>query len=86
MTFRLLLLNGSLRGTHGNSARLLQRAANALPATWHADALCLADYRGTVEALADRLSSADAFLDRQRGLLGLLGLALAALLGSDQRL
>lgn len=62
MTSRLLLLNGSLRGTQGNSARLLQRAAGALPSTWHADSLCLADYRGTVEALAERLLSADAFL------------------------
>src|SRR6188768_111156 len=62
MTFQLLLLNGSLRGSDGNSARLLQRAARALPANWRADSLCLADYRGTVEALADRLSSANAFL------------------------
>ncbi len=62
MSSRLLLLNGSLRGTQGNTARLLQRAAQALPATWHADALCLADYQGTVEALADQLASADAFL------------------------
>jgi NAD(P)H-dependent FMN reductase len=62
MTSRLLLLNGSLRGSDGNSARLLQRAARALPANWRADSLCLADYRGTVEALADRLSNADAFL------------------------
>jgi NAD(P)H-dependent FMN reductase len=62
MTSRLLLLNGSLRGSEGNTARLLQRAARSLPETWHADALCLADYRGTVEALAERLASADAFL------------------------
>ncbi|HEY0465474.1 MAG TPA: NAD(P)H-dependent oxidoreductase [Polyangiaceae bacterium] len=62
MTSRLLLLNGSLRGTQGNTARFLQRAGQALPASWHADALCLADYRGSVEALAERLSSADAFL------------------------
>jgi NAD(P)H-dependent FMN reductase len=62
MTSRLLLLNGSLRGSEGNTARLLSRAARSLPETWHADALCLADYRGTVEALAERLSSADAFL------------------------
>jgi len=62
MTSRLLLLNGSLRGTQGNTAQLLQRAAQVLPASWQADSLCLADYRGTVEALADRLSSADALL------------------------
>jgi len=57
-----MLLNGSLRGRDGNTARLLQRAALALPATWRADTLCLADYAGTVEALAERLLSADAFL------------------------
>jgi len=62
MTARLLLLNGSLRGNDGNTARLLQRAARSLPAAWHADAVCLADYRGTVEALAERLANADAFL------------------------
>jgi len=62
MTYRLLLLNGSLRGTEGNSARLLQRAAESLPSTWLADELCLADYAGTVEALAERLQNADAFL------------------------
>jgi NAD(P)H-dependent FMN reductase len=62
MTSRLLLLNGSLRGSDGNTAGLLQRAARSLPATWHTDALCLADYRGTVAALAERLKNADAFL------------------------
>jgi len=62
MTPCLLLLNGSLRGAQGNTARLLQRAAQALPTTWQADALCLADYQGTVEALAERLSGANAFL------------------------
>ncbi|HKO48040.1 MAG TPA: NAD(P)H-dependent oxidoreductase [Polyangiaceae bacterium] len=62
MTSRLLLLNGSLRGIDGNTARLLQRAAESLPVTWQADALCLADYSGTVEALVDRLAEADAFL------------------------
>jgi NAD(P)H-dependent FMN reductase len=62
MTSRLLLLNGSLRGSDGNTAQLLQRAARVLPANWQTDTLCLADYHGTVEALADRLSRADAFL------------------------
>jgi NAD(P)H-dependent FMN reductase len=62
MTSRLLLLNGSVRGNEGNTARLLQRAARSLPETWRADAVCLADYRGTVEALAERLANADAFL------------------------
>jgi|SRR6188768_874741 len=62
MTFELLLLNGSLRGSEGNTARLLQRAAETLPATWRAETLCLADYCGTVESLAERLMNADAFL------------------------
>jgi NAD(P)H-dependent FMN reductase len=62
MTSRLLLLNGSLRGSDGNTAQLLRRAARALPASWQTDTLCLADYRGTVEALAERMSNADAFL------------------------
>ncbi|HET7543776.1 MAG TPA: NAD(P)H-dependent oxidoreductase [Polyangiaceae bacterium] len=62
MTFELLLLNGSLRGSEGNTARLLRRAAEALPATWRAEDLCLADYRGTIESLAGRLANADAFL------------------------
>ncbi|HYP75187.1 MAG TPA: NAD(P)H-dependent oxidoreductase [Polyangiaceae bacterium] len=62
MTSRLLLLNGSLRGSEGNTARLLQRAAATLPEDWQAEALCLSDYQGTVQALADRLSTADAFL------------------------
>ena len=62
MTSRLLLLNGSLRGGEGNTERFLQRAATTLPAHWQADRVCLADYHGTVEALADRLSHADAFL------------------------
>lgn len=62
MTSRLLLLNGSLRGSDGNTAHLLQRAARELPTDWQTDTLCLADYRGTVEALAARLSGADALL------------------------
>jgi len=62
MTSRLLLLNGSLRGGDGNTAGLLRLAATALPADWQSDTLCLSDYRGTVEALADRLAGADAFL------------------------
>lgn len=62
MASRLLLLNGSLRGNDGNTARLMQRVVGTLPTSWQADTLCLADYRGTVEALAARLASADAFL------------------------
>jgi len=62
MGSRLLLLNGSVRGSLGNSARLLARAPSALPSGWESDTLTLADYAGSVEALAERLSSADAFL------------------------
>ena len=62
MTSRLLLLNGSLRGASGNTAGLLQRASDALPSGWHSDPLCMADYSGSIEALAERLQAADAFL------------------------
>ncbi len=62
MTSRLLLLNGSLRGTTGNTAALLRRAAGFLPADWRAEALCLADYAGSVQGLAEELGAADAFL------------------------
>ena len=62
MTSRLLLLNGSLRGAKGNTANLLQRAADLLPDDWQSDPLCLADYAGSIDALAERLQSADALL------------------------
>lgn len=62
MTSRLLLLNGSLRGASGNTGRLLRHAADSLPSDWQARTLCLADYVGTVETLADELLGADAFL------------------------
>ncbi len=62
MTSRLLLLNGSLRGTTGNTAALLERARSFLAAEWQAHTLCLADYAGSVQGLVEQLSSADAFL------------------------
>jgi chromate reductase len=62
MASRLLLLNGSVRGSSGNTARLLARAADSLPEGWQSDALPLAEYTGTVEALAERLLAADAIL------------------------
>jgi multimeric flavodoxin WrbA len=58
----MLLVNGSLRGATGNTARLLERAQGALGADWQTDSLCLADYAGSVEALAERTLAADAFL------------------------
>ncbi|HEX3775026.1 MAG TPA: NAD(P)H-dependent oxidoreductase [Polyangiaceae bacterium] len=59
---RLLLLNGSVRGSRGNSASLLARAAERLPTAWQSDSLALAEYSGTIDALAERLLAADAFL------------------------
>jgi chromate reductase len=62
MTARLLLLNGSLRGSAGNTAALLARVERASGEHWQTDTVCLADYAGSVEALAERLLAADAFL------------------------
>jgi multimeric flavodoxin WrbA len=62
MTLCLLLLNGSVRGSTGNTASLLARASNALPEGWQSDTLSLAEYSGSVEAIAERLLAADAFL------------------------
>src|SRR5450432_2727436 len=62
MSLRLLLLNGSVRGTSGNTASLLARASNFLPSGWQCDPLALAEYSGSIEALAERLLAADAFL------------------------
>ena len=62
MTSRLLLLNGSLRGSAGNTATLLQYAGGALDSSWQSDALSLAEYSGSVESLVERLATADAFL------------------------
>jgi NAD(P)H-dependent FMN reductase len=62
MTSCLLLLNGSVRGSTGNTASLLARADAALPEGWQSDTLSLAEYSGSVEAIAGRLLAADAFL------------------------
>jgi NAD(P)H-dependent FMN reductase len=62
MTCQLLLLNGSVRGSTGNTARLLAHAAELLPSGWQGDTLSLAEYSGSVEALVDRLLAADALL------------------------
>ncbi|MEO6599324.1 MAG: NAD(P)H-dependent oxidoreductase, partial [Polyangiaceae bacterium] len=62
MTSRLLLLNGSLRGADGNTSALLKIAALSLEPGWQTDTLTLADYSGRIEALAERLDTADAFL------------------------
>jgi NAD(P)H-dependent FMN reductase len=55
-------LNGSLRGTAGNSNTLLAAARRALPPSVECDEIVLAEYAGTVEALAGRLERADALL------------------------
>jgi NAD(P)H-dependent FMN reductase len=62
MTTRLLLLNGSLRGSTGNTAGLLKRAEHALGKSGQTDTVCLADYAGSIESLVERLLNADAFL------------------------
>ena len=62
MTSRLLLLNGSVRGSTGNTARLLARAPAFLPEGWQSETLSLAEYTGSIDALAARLVSADALL------------------------
>ncbi|HTA88379.1 MAG TPA: NAD(P)H-dependent oxidoreductase, partial [Polyangiaceae bacterium] len=58
----LLLLNGSVRGSTGNTARLLERAHDSLPKNWQIDTLALAEYDESVEALSGRLVAADALL------------------------
>jgi NAD(P)H-dependent FMN reductase len=62
MTSRLLLLNGSLRGSAGNTATLLQYTGALLDSSWQNDTLSLAEYGGSIEALAERLVAADAIL------------------------
>jgi NAD(P)H-dependent FMN reductase len=62
MILRLLLLNGSVRGSIGNTADLLERAKHALPENWQTDTLSLAEYNGSIEGLAQRLVAADAIL------------------------
>jgi NAD(P)H-dependent FMN reductase len=62
MTCQLLLLNGSVRGSTGNTARLLAHAAELLPSGWQGDMLSLAEYSGSIEALVERLLAADALL------------------------
>ena len=62
MVATLLLLNGSVRGSSGNTARLLERAQDSLPNDWQIDTLALAEYDESVEALSGRLVAADAML------------------------
>ncbi len=62
MTLRLLLLNGSVRGSLGNTAALLARATALLPNDWHSETLALAEFTGTIDELGARLQQADALL------------------------
>jgi len=62
MTSRLLLLNGSLRGSTGNTANLLTRAQALLPDGWQSDTLALAEYSGSIQGIVQRLLAADALL------------------------
>ena len=62
MTPRLLLINGSLRGANGNTGALLANVQHSAAPNWQFDTLTLAEYSGSVEALAARLQAADALL------------------------
>lgn len=59
---RILFLNGSIRGRSGDSNTLIEAARGYLrpDATW--DEVVLADYDGSVEALAERLRACDILL------------------------
>jgi multimeric flavodoxin WrbA len=56
---RILFLNGSIRGAHGNTASLLEAARRLLPDDVEARDVVLASYQGTVEELAAELRAAD---------------------------
>lgn len=62
MAKRLLLLNGSVRGSLGNTAAFLARAAALLPNDWASEAISLAEFTGPIAKLAERLREADALL------------------------
>ncbi|HET9932339.1 MAG TPA: NAD(P)H-dependent oxidoreductase [Polyangiaceae bacterium] len=62
MTVRLLMLNGSLRGTSGNTEELLSLAASYVGGDVTVERIALAEYEGSVENLAARLAASDAFL------------------------
>jgi NAD(P)H-dependent FMN reductase len=62
MSTRILYLNGSLRGAEGNTQALFGHVQARLPPGASASTLVLADYAGSVEALIEQLSGADALL------------------------
>jgi multimeric flavodoxin WrbA len=55
-------LNGSIRGSAGNSAALLDVARRFLPDDAVVDEVVLTDYAGSVEELVERLRASDALL------------------------
>lgn len=59
---RLLMINGAVRGSEGNTSRVLAAARAKLPLEFEVRELVLAEYTGTVEELATQLREADAFL------------------------
>jgi NAD(P)H-dependent FMN reductase len=59
---RLVVLDGSLRPSAGNTARALSLCIASLPADVTVDSVALALYSGTVGELAARLRAADGFL------------------------
>jgi NAD(P)H-dependent FMN reductase len=59
---RILFLNGSVRGRSGDSNTLIEAARGYLPADATCDEVVLADYDGSVEALAGRLRASDILL------------------------
>lgn len=59
---RILFLNGSLRGRSGDSNTLIQAARRSVPSGAESDEVVLAEYDGSVEALAERLRASDALV------------------------
>jgi chromate reductase len=58
---RILVVNGSVRGAHGDCARALDAAARHLGDEEIANVV-LAEYRGTVEGMVELIRGADAFV------------------------
>ena len=59
---RLLIINGAVRGSGGNTSRVLGAARAKLPADLEVREVVLAEYTGTVEDMAQELRDADALL------------------------
>lgn len=59
---RLLILNGAIRGSAGNTSRVLATARTTFPADIDVREVVLAEYTGTVENIANEMRDADAFL------------------------